>query len=412
MTREDMLREILFLKGSNMNRDNVLQEILNLKGINTLLELPTGIGKSRMALNKVKSLHDGKAGSCLLIVVPRNVHKVNWADEIKKWWPDNNLIISYTTYVSFPKYKGTWDYVIFDECHHLSERCREALCDFNIGHSILLSATVSNNLKDELREVFDELVIYKMGLRDVIEGGILPDPTVYLIPLSLRTDLPTESIWKNPKAKGRLIECSWAERWKYIKQNHTPVRVYCTERQYYSDLCSQIEFWKKRYMCTKSNIAKNKWLKLCNDRLKWLSDKKVGYLYTLLDYLKNNRTLTFCNSIEQTEKLGEHCINSKNKDSIDNYNKFNKGKIDHITACNMLNESMNLVNCQVGIYANLNSSDTIIKQRTGRLLRHPKPIIIVPYYKNTREEELVEKMLEGYNPELVTTISNIREIKI
>lgn len=73
---------------------------------------------------------------------------------------------------------------------------------------------------------------------------------------------------------------------------------------------------------------------------------------------------------------------------------------------------MNLVNCQVGIYANLNSSEAIIKQRMGRLLRHPNPIIIVPYFKNTREEELMNVMLKDYNPELVTTISNIKDIKI
>lgn len=73
---------------------------------------------------------------------------------------------------------------------------------------------------------------------------------------------------------------------------------------------------------------------------------------------------------------------------------------------------MNLIDCQVGIYANLNSSETIVKQRTGRLLRHNEPIIIIPYYKNTREEELVKKMLEDYNPKLVHNINFIKEIKL
>ena len=73
---------------------------------------------------------------------------------------------------------------------------------------------------------------------------------------------------------------------------------------------------------------------------------------------------------------------------------------------------MNLCNCQVGIYANLNSSDTIVKQRMGRLLRHKNPVIIVPYFKNTREEELVNKMLENYNPKLVTVIDDYKKIKI
>lgn len=394
-----------------MTREDMLREILSLKGSNWLLELATGTGKSKMAIEKIKSLRS-RMGQHLLIVVPRNVHKQNWADELKKWWPKCDFKISYTTYVSFPKYKGTWDFVIFDECHHLSERCREALCDFDIAHSVLLSATVSKTLKDELKEVFDDLVSYKKDLRDVIEEEILPDPRVYLWPLELRTDLPTESIWKNPKAKGKLIECSWATRWNYLKQKACPVRIYCTERQYYCDLCNQVEYWKKRAYSTGNQIAKNKWLRLCADRLRWLSDKKIKHLHQLLPYLIKHRTLTFCNSIEQTELLGEYCINSKNADSVQYLEDFNSGKIDHITACNMLNEGMNLVNCQVGIYANLNSSEAIIKQRMGRLLRHPKPVIIIPYYKWTREEELVKIMLEDYNPELVTTISRIDEIKI
>lgn len=394
-----------------MTREDISKEILSLKGANWLLELPTGSGKSKVALDKIKSLYN-KDTKSLLIVVPRNVHKDNWAKEIIKWWSNCPLSITYTTYVSFPKYIGNWDYVIFDECHHLSERCREALCAFNITHSILCSATVSKNLKDELKEVFDNLVLYKKDLRDIIEEEILPDPKVYLWPLELNNNIPTETITKNPKAKGNPIDCNWANRWNFIRQKLYPIRIYCTEYQYYSDLCSQIDYWKKKYMRSKDIISKNKWLRLCADRLKWLSDKKIKYLYHLYPYLDKHRTLTFCNSIEQTELLGEYCINSKNLDSIKNLENFNNGIIDHITACSMLNEGMNLVNCQVGIYANLNSSEIIIKQRMGRLLRHPNPIIIVPYFKGTREEELVQTMLKDYNPELVTTINKIKEIKI
>lgn len=391
-----------------MTREDILKEILSLKGNNWLLELATGTGKSRLALEKVKSL----GGKTLLLVVNRNVHKQNWADEIKKWWSDCSMQITMTTYVSLPKYAGQYDCAIFDECHHLSERCREALCSFDIKHSVLLSATVSNKLKDELIEVFDGLTSYKKDLKDVIEDGILPDPKVYLLPLNLRADLPTESIWKNPKAKGRIIETSWTMRWGYMKQKTNPVRIYCTQRQYITDLDNQIDYWKKRYMRSRSDIAKNKWLRLCGDRLKWLSDKKTPYVQQILLHVGECRTLIFCNSIEQTEMLGEYCINSKNKQSVEYLDLFNKGKINHITACNMLNEGMNLVDCQVGIYANLNSSETIVKQRMGRLLRHKNPVLIVPYFVNTREQELVNKMLENYNSKLVSVISDYKKIKI
>lgn len=47
-----------------------------------------------------------------------------------------------------------------------------------------------------------------------------------------------------------------------------------------------------------------------------------------------------------------------------------------------------------------------------RILRHKSPIIIIPYFKGTREEELVAKMLEDYNPQLIHTVENITDIKI
>jgi hypothetical protein len=37
-------------------------------------------------------------------------------------------------------------------------------------------------------------------------------------------------------------------------------------------------------------------------------------------------------------------------------------------------------------------------------------VIIIPYYINTREEELVKQMLENYNPELVSTITKFEDI--
>ena len=131
-----------------------------------------------------------------------------------------------------------------------------------------------------------------------------------------------------------------------------------------------------------------------------------------MDYLNGERTLTFCNSIEQTEELGKYCINSKNKNSDEVLSKFNSGKINHITACAMLDEGVNLSNCRIGVYANLNSSVRMIKQRLGRLLRHKDPIIVIPYFTNTRDEEIVKKMCADYNTELVSTINNINNIQL
>lgn len=73
---------------------------------------------------------------------------------------------------------------------------------------------------------------------------------------------------------------------------------------------------------------------------------------------------------------------------------------------------VNLTNCRVGIFCNLNSSEIITKQRIGRILRHESPIVIIPYFVDTREQELVAKIIEEYNVESVKSISSINEIEL
>lgn len=396
-----------------MNREEVRDSILNISTShkNILIELPTGYGKTKQALDIVKK--HIKLGEKILIVIPRIVLINSWKEEIKKWKLEKYLsYVTFTTYVSLPKHADKWELIIFDECHHLSERCRESLTSFTINRSILLSATVKLSIKDELREVFDNLYCYKISMREAIDNEVLPDPTIYLLPLTLNNSIQTETIVKNPKGHTPAVTTDWNNRWSYIKQKDRKVLIKCTERQYYSDLDSQIEWFKNKYMRSNNDIFRNKWLRLAGERLKWLSNSKNRTVYNILKKLDKERTLTFCNSIEQTELLGSYCINSKNKNSLNILDKFNSGKINHITACNMLNEGMNLVNCRIGIYANLNSSETIVKQRLGRLLRHKSPIVIIPYFVDTREEELVNKMLEDYNEDLIKIITDINEIKL
>lgn len=391
--------------GKEEKRDVVLKEILSLSNNNILIELPTGFGKSKVAIELIRK----RKAKRVLIVIPKNVLIENWKKEINKWYPNIKIDLHFSTYVSIPKNKGTWDMVIFDEGHRLSDRCREALCDYNIKYSIILSATVTNNFRDELREIFDNLYCYKVETKEAIKDNVLPDPKVILLPLTLRNDLPTESMIVNPKAKGDEVEIPYTKIWTARKTKNVRFKVSMTQRQYYNEISSLIDWYKKK---SYKDFMRNKWLHSCGERLKWLSDKKVPYTQHILVKLTPHRTLTFCGSIEQTELLGEYCINSKNKDSQKFLDMFNNHKIDHITAANMLDEGINLSECKVGVYNNLNSSDRIIKQRLGRILRHKKPVIIIPYFKDTREEELVQIMLEDYNPELVTTIKDIKNIQL
>lgn len=390
-----------------MTRDEIREEVLQIKNNNVLCEIPTGTGKSRAAIEF--AVQRGIQPSKLLIVIPRKVLIDNWKDEFDKWGHPEFKDATFVTYISFPKKAGIWDMVIFDECHHLSPRCQEALDTFIINNSILLSATVKKQMRFDLKLLFKDLGHYKLNVKQATEEGILPDPKVYLYPLFLKNTPATYSIVYNPKMSNPVV-MQYKDRWAARRIKNRKVIIKCSQREYYADMSGLIEFYKKKSFGNQA--MKNKFLHESSKRLKWLSDEKVSVVQDILRKLSKERTLTFCNGISQTELLGTYCINSKNKDSKINLQMFNDGKIDHITACNMLDEGVNLTSCRVGVYAVLNSSERMIVQKLGRILRHPKPIIIIPYYKYTRDEEIVQKMRENYNPNLIKTITNLNEIQL
>ena len=392
-----------------MTRDDIKEEILKIENNNILIELSTGTGKSFMAIQLMKKYNP----KSLLIIVPRLVLIDNWKAELNKFKASRFIPrITFSTYVGLNKHLNkSFDFCVCDECHHLSDRSLEFLETIKRDRNILLSATVTRNMLYTLSYNFKDLYHYKIGLKETIDSGILPDPKVILIPLKLNTGIPTECIWKNPKGLEPTIEVPYALRWSAIKQKKFKVRIYCTEQQYYNDLSDTIEWYKKKAISTRSEAIKSKWLKLCGDRLKWLSDKKTNILLQLEEKLKDERVLTFCNSIEQAS-LFNNSIHSKDKNSLNTLAKFNQGRINHITGINMLNEGINLNNCKICIFGVLNSSDIMIIQKTGRALRHEEPVIIIPYYVGTREEELKDKMLENYNPELIETITDINDLKL
>ena len=359
-----------------------------------ILELITGFGKTLCAINLINHICDRvyreqQKPTTILILVAKTVHKQTWKDEIKKWGGIKSDYITIECYESLYKYKNAYfDTVVCDEVQHLSEARLEVLETIHINESFIgLSATIKRDMRDYFIYNHKAEVI-KCGLKEAVEDEVLPEPTVYLLPLTLNTTNYT---------------------YKVKKFGHD---IITTQKGYYDSISSLIEWYKNKFFNSRNERIKNLWLSTAGKRLKWCSEQKEALVLSLLDKFRNYKTLTFCSSIEQAERLGKYNITSKNKASVKNLEMFNLNEIKHITACSILNEGVNLTNCKIGIFCNLNSSEIITRQRCGRLLRHKSPVIIIPYFKNTREEELVQKMIEEYSEKSKIIINNMNDIKI
>ena len=371
--------------------------------------LSTGIGKTRITIDCINKICDKVFSNendrtDVLIVVDKKVHIQNWKDEFKKWGGVRTDNVVFCCYASLHKYAGScWDVVVLDECHHVGSETRlNALSTINIAYNLIgLSATVPRELRAWFKRKYRTTIV-SCTTQDAVNSGILPDPIIYLMPLVLDNQHVTELYEINKKDSSEPVLGQYKDLW-ILKRGGKHALIRCTKRQYLNELDGLVQFYKKKAMGG-NIIMKNLWLRACGERLTYLANAKNQQVQAILSKLKNYRTITFCTSIAQSEVLGKNCIHSKNKAAQITLNKFNEGKIKHITACHMLNESVNLTNCKYGIFANINASETIQIQRVGRALRHKNPILIIPFFRDTREEELVRKWMENYNKNLIKVI--------
>lgn len=399
-----------------MTRDEVnklaLDKILSVQV--TILQLSTGVGKSKIAIDCVNKLY--KDNLSINILVPTKAMFKNWEDELTKWnckVDSNNICIK--CYNSITKINVNADVTILDEGHHLSESRRETLIDILSANPKMKLIVLSATLDMDLLYFYKSLGTYnvvKCSIVDAIDGDVLPTPLIYKIPMELNNTIPNNEFIENPRGNNS-ITCLYKERRAYKRR--FPSRkliIKCTEREYYNHMSDKIEWYKHKFMITRTEIMKNKWLREAKLRLEWLAERKNPIIKVLSTTLQEQRYIIFCANIKQSEELCENSITSKSKNSLKLLDDFNNNKINHIATCNMLNEGLNLSNCKVGIFANLNGSDRIGVQRTGRILRHKKPILIIPYYKETRDAEIVKKLLEDYDTSMIHIVNNIKNIII
>lgn len=387
-----------------MTREELTSQVLESNSPHFIVEACTGFGKTSISLHKVASWYKpGKAK--ILVLVPKRVLFDSWKQEIidrryKRYLKD----FTFSTYASIHKHAGKWDVVICDEVHHLTDRCKTFLKSYKVSHFIGLSATLKDDTKWFIRKTYTGVAEYVATLQSAISEGVLPEPDIYLMPLYLdNTESKYEIKIKAKRgSKEKPITIYYKDKIFYRKYTGA-VTIKCTAKQYIIDLESKMDYYKRR---NRLNMLKY----LGMERLKFLAKAKHDLIVTMLNRFKKERVLVFSSGIEESGKLGCPCVNSKV--GIENATKFNEGKINHIAAVNQLDEGANLIDCKVGIFQMINAAERLSIQRTGRLMRHKSPVIIIPYYLETREQSIVNNWIKDYPNHLKHLAREISDIKL
>lgn len=410
-----------------MTREELQMQSLSLikRSNRVALQWCTGLGKSRAAIEIANYLADKEFKECeeplnVLLVVAETAHKSNWKIEFEKWnLKTDNVAIE--CYASLDKYRDTyWDLVIFDEAHHLGTDLKiDILNELHVRNVVLLSATLPDQVMGAVSGIFGEFETSKVTLKQAIEWGILPEPKVYLIPLNLDNTYPNCTIIEEwgKKEKRVTYKCKFYERWEYLRNKakypNVTLEISCTQQQKYDYLSDQFEYWKKQFFRTRQEFTKNKWLQVGSKRKRFLGECKTDAVRVLLHKLQCMRYICFCTSIEQAELLGgRNAIHSERKDSLEIIDKFNTKKIDSLFAVGMLQEGQNLTDIEAGIIIQLDGKERAFIQKFGRSMRAEDPVQFIFYYKNTRDMDYLENVLEGVSEEYINEVDNLLDFEL
>lgn len=379
--------------------------------------LSMGSGKTKVSIDAIK---EGKFKN-ILITSPRTNLKENWRNELSKWGivdasdvgEDNSFKIYLGDFIHIDieniqtTYKWSreqilqYDLIIVDEIHFISHKYSQYLWIAKANNIPIIGLTATPTKSDE----------YK---REVLYSHI---PIVYE--------------YYNSEKDGIINKVNYYV-WEYELNDNFTVLTGTKNKQWYIGEKTQYDYLTKQYESAKREMFLQGandyfstallWMKSSNPDLRKIGAKffyavknRKEFLWNLnssvaktlilktaiLKANQNNKVLLFSELTKQADRLSKHSIHSNNGNTakqIKEYNEnllnlFNLGEIRELSSCISLTLGLNLTHVNWAIFESYSSSETISKQRKGRLNRlnvneFANVVILKP--KNTQAETWFE----------------------
>jgi len=384
-----------------INKTLLQEKALNIwksnKGIGTL-EIATGVGKTKIALDAIKAVYnrllkedENHVFKCLIIVPTEVIRDQVFPSEFEKW----NMLDIMSKFCQIEciqtvyKYiDRTYDLVIVDEIHRILpiEDQYEYYKFFNNNtykYILGLSATIDKQQLFRLNRIAP--VCFKYTLDNALEDGIISAFKIYNVAVSLTEEEKVNlgKIQRNYNYYEGLLGGKFEafdEATKYLGGN------------YLSEQISVEELKVKKMLA-------NNFFRAIKARKKLLEEaaEKQIVLKELLDIkpFKESQGIIFSGSTKVASKLIE--INNKvgvyhslkpQKSRAETLNLFNEGTLRYLSTVNALNEGLSINSIEFAITLASSSKARILIQRCGRICRYVKnkqAILINLYIEDSQE---------------------------
>ena len=342
------------------NKNKIQQEAIDAHvaiGCKSIIGLSVGMGKTKIAIDRVKALRERLPNAKVLFTGARNVYINNLKDELKKWDCDATNIEMICN-KSLLNYIEHYDLIIYDEAHkEASLVYRFLLKLIEINPDVEILGLTGTPIEDH--EIYSILPLsYTYLLNDAVDNQFLNNFGITIVRHSLT---PQES-----------------NMYQYLYLKYES----CTSNSSYSPNLSKLKVFLNNLDCK---------VKLVNE----LINTKF----------KNEKLLIYAGSIEQAKNIPVLQYNSKlpKKEKESNYKEFYDSSCGKLTNVGMLKESVSIPNLKYGMVMGIESSQSSKIQLIGRFCRLTVGEMSQIYFfvgRGTIEEKWVYNGLEKFKDKI------------
>lgn len=373
----------------------------------------TGVGKSRIAIMEVERMHNLgflKNKDDVLLVTPTvKLRDENWPMEFRVWG-QMELFNKYVKPICFASLKNEKDnhykLVIIDELHHVTDLSAQAftsddedqLSQFfaeNLADAVMgLTATEPDSKREpEKTRIVAQIapVVFRYTLDQGVSDGMIADYEIRVILMPL--DSTNKYIQAGTKVKP--FKTTEAKQYEYLEKQIKRYRMLANQTKIPAE---EVKFEKLALFAT---FNRNRFLYN-------LASKTTLAERCLKHMLGQKRTLVFCGSIAQCDKLlAPNVYHSRS--SSDAFEAFNNKEVGVLGVVQAANEGINFNDLDQVLILQMDSNSRNLVQRVGRCLRpregHKAAIYII-CVEGTADEKWLDKSLTAFDPSKVTYYSS------
>lgn len=332
------------------------------------IEAATGFGKSRVALNCIKTVLSKYPNFRVLIIVPTETLKNQWQQQLDEWGFAFNCEVQIINTVI--KHDWKCSVLVVDEIHRAAaETLIQVFSKVNYKYILGLTATF------ERLDGRDALIAKHCPIIDIITpeeallNGWVSKYTEYQVLIDVDNIEEYKQLTKEFNSHFEFFSFNFDLVLKCVGKNGYKYRLALRDK-----LCTTSD------KTIRSNVLKNitvhamETFRLMQKRKAFINNhpKKLEIARKIIEARKDKKIITFSNNIKMAESIGIGEVysgkTSKKKGRI-TIEEFNQKESGILNTCKRADEGLDIKGLSVAIIIGTDSSQTRARQRKGRAIR-------------------------------------------